>query len=170
MIFALRQFTAKLPCLHFEQRWRNVQAVMPPSRFAAESPAEILRIAQIAPNYLERHSTLRSIPVAWSTPTGESPDTWKTYEQLMAACLQTGDDKSAHLCLERLVGRFGASNERVLGLSGVYHEAVSEDKKDLERIIDDYEGTLSKEPSNAVSCFSRSLMMLTRESLSPKDA
>lgn len=72
------------------------------------------------------------------------------YEQLFLSCLQTGDDKSAHLCLERLIDRFGVTNERVMGLRGLYQEAVAEDDAALEKVLQEYDGALAEDPINTV--------------------
>ena len=72
------------------------------------------------------------------------------YEQLFLSCLRTGDDKSAHLCLERLIDRFGASNERVMGLRGLYQEAVADDDAALEKVLTEYEDALAEDPINTV--------------------
>jgi len=72
------------------------------------------------------------------------------YEHLFSSCLRTGDDKSAHLCLERLTDRFGASNERVMSLRGLYQEAVAEDDAALTHILNDYENVLAEDPANTV--------------------
>ena len=84
------------------------------------------------------------------------------YESMMLSCLRTEDDRSAHLCLERLTQRFGASNERVTGLRGLYQEAVAQDKKDLEKLLKEYDEILVKEPTNLVTGFSMSRSRTTR--------
>ena len=73
-----------------------------------------------------------------------------TYEKLILSCLQTGDEKSAHLCLERLIKRFGASNERVMGLRGLYQEAVATSAAELEVVLHEYETLLQEDPANTV--------------------
>ena len=83
--------------------------------------------------------------------TPETPETWTNLEKLFYACLRTGDDRSAHLCLERLVQRFGADNDRVMGLRGLYQEAVAKDDSDLEKILQEYQKVLSDMPMNVVS-------------------
>lgn len=72
------------------------------------------------------------------------------FEKLMLACLRTGDDKAAHLCLEKLIDRFGATNERVMGLRGLYQEAVAKDNAALERILKEYNEVLAEDPVNTV--------------------
>lgn len=64
------------------------------------------------------------------------------------ACLRTGDDKSAHLFLERLTQRFGASDDRIMGLRGLYQEAVADDLKDIREILLEYNQILRDNPMN----------------------
>jgi hypothetical protein len=71
-------------------------------------------------------------------------------EQLFFSCLQTGDDRSALLCLEQLTSRFGPSNERVMGLRGLYEEAIAETQSDLENCLRKYDVSLSENPLNLV--------------------
>lgn len=70
----------------------------------------------------------------------------------MLSCLRTGDDASAHTCLERLTERFGETNERVMALRGLFQEAVAEDDATLEKLADEYEAILEKDPTNVVMC------------------
>lgn len=72
------------------------------------------------------------------------------YETFLVSCLRTGDDKVAHQCLEMLVARFGATNERVMGLHGIYREAVAKDRFTLERILKEYSDVLAEDPANTV--------------------
>ena len=80
----------------------------------------------------------------------ETPATWTDYERLFQACLRAGDDKSAHLCLERLTLRFGASDRKVMGLRGMYQEAVASSTTDLEEVLQSYEKILRDDPMNIV--------------------
>ena len=82
--------------------------------------------------------------------TPESPELWSDYEQLLLACLRTGDDKSAHLCLERLTTRFGQANERIMALRGLYQEATAVSQSDLDKILQEYEKILADNPVNVV--------------------
>lgn len=72
------------------------------------------------------------------------------YERLFLSCLRTGDDKAAFNCLEKLIDRFGATNERVMGLRGLYQEAVAKDDAALERILQEYDEVLAEDTVNAV--------------------
>ena len=69
----------------------------------------------------------------------------------MLSCLRTGDEKSASVCLERLTARFGAENERLMALKGLFQEATAEDEKVLQSILSEYEEILEENPSNMVS-------------------
>lgn len=69
----------------------------------------------------------------------------------MLSCLRTGDEKSAHLCLERLTDRFGSDNERLMALRGVFQEATAENDAALQKVLDEYEKILAADSSNMVS-------------------
>ncbi len=69
---------------------------------------------------------------------------------LCQACLRAGDDRSAHLCLERLASRFGASDSRVMGLRGMYQEAIANSTAALEGVLQSYEKILQADPMNVV--------------------
>ncbi|KKA26034.1 hypothetical protein TD95_000321 [Thielaviopsis punctulata] len=103
------------------------------------SPAESLEIAQQAPKFIH------SKPISYSTSplsvllgTTESPDVWASYENLLIACLRTGDDESAQKIIERLTKRFGDSNERVMALQGLVKEAKAESEAELDAILNGY--------------------------------
>ena len=115
-----------------------------------QSHSKALELARKAPRYLEQQKTgqlLGFIPFLSST---ESTGLWMTYEKLILSCLRTGDEKSAHLCLERLIKRFGTSNERVMGLRGLYQEAVAANAVELGAVLHEYEGLLQEDPTNTV--------------------
>ena len=46
--------------------------------------------------------------------------------------------------------RFGATNERVMGLRGLYQEAVAKDDAALERVLQEYDKVLSEDSVNTV--------------------
>lgn len=117
---------------------------------AASDPLSSLQLAQDAPTFLRSQPASQpAFPFSlFSAP--ETPEKWINYEQLLLACLRTGDDKSAEVCLERLTIRFGPANERVMGLRGIFQEAVAEDKRELEKILDEYEKILRENPVNVV--------------------
>ncbi|KAG8525424.1 uncharacterized protein KY384_009068 [Bacidia gigantensis] len=78
----------------------------------------------------------------------ESTEIWMEHEKLLLSCLRTGDDKAAFLCLEKLISRFGSTNEKVMGLRGLYQEAVAEDEAALERVRQEYDEILATNPTN----------------------
>lgn len=114
------------------------------------TPASALSLSQQAPGLLKTQPPSSAIfPLSLFT-TAETSDAWSYYENLLVACLRTGDDKSAHLCLERLTDRFGAKNQRVMGLRGLFQEAVAENNDALEKILEEYEKVLDESPMNMV--------------------
>lgn len=108
-----------------------------------------LRLSQQAPSILDHHQSSRN-GLSLTTPGCEPAEEQERVEQLFVACLQTGDDKSALLCLERLTHCFGQSSERVKGLRGLYEEAVAESYLDLEKCLQKYNGILQENPVNVV--------------------
>ena len=114
------------------------------------SPAEALHISQQAPAILQKRSSW-SLPWPFSIFTSpESPETWTKYENLMLTCLRTGDNNSALACLEKLKDRFGEGNDRVMGLVGLYHEAIAPDDKALNTVLMSYEEAIEDRPANMV--------------------
>ena len=111
---------------------------------------EALSLSQQTAQYLQKYTPSRlPVPIPLlSSP--ESTDLWASYEKLLLSCLRTGDDKSAHMCLEKLIQRFGATNERVMGLRGLYQEAIADDDIALERILQEYEEVLEGGSVNTV--------------------
>ncbi|PKS10750.1 hypothetical protein jhhlp_002507 [Lomentospora prolificans] len=108
------------------------------------SNKEVLELAQQAP------TVLRNNPKAFSTSplvslftATETPELWMIYENLLIACLRTGDDQSAFEFLERLVGRFGGENERIMAFKGLAKEAKASNDAELEAILKEYESLLS---------------------------
>ncbi|KAL3477826.1 hypothetical protein BJX99DRAFT_225377 [Aspergillus californicus] len=91
-----------------------------------------------------------------------------TLEKLFFSCTQSADDQSALLCLERLTCRFGASNERVMALRGIYDEATAVDQPSLERCLEKYDDILLKSPLN-VPILKRRIALL-RSLSRPADA
>ena len=68
----------------------------------------------------------------------------------MLSCLRTGDEQSAHLCLQRLTERFGADNERLMALRGLFQEAIAKDDAELKQVLEEYDLILSNDPGNMV--------------------
>lgn len=112
--------------------------------------AATLRISQQVPSILDRQPSAKTNALPSSVR--EHPEEPETIEQLFFACLQTGDDKAAQRCLDRLTQHFGVSNERVMGLQGLYEEATAEGHTDLENCLNKYNGILEKNPVNVVCC------------------
>lgn len=104
-----------------------------------------LRLSQQAPAILGLDS--RRSKTAPSTDTAEQ---YGQMEQLLLACLRTGDDHSAQICLDRLSQRFGPSNERIMALRGLYQEATAKDQSALEKCLEEYDRILSENAVNIV--------------------
>lgn len=114
------------------------------------SNAEALNVSQQAGTYLQKNGSTRG-PIALPYLSNlESTEQWKTYENLLYSCLRTGDDKAAHSCLEKLAGRFGAKNERVMGLRGLYQEAVADGSSELDQTLHEYDKILAEDNTNTV--------------------
>lgn len=114
------------------------------------SNSEALKLSQEVGQYLKTSlSSNTPIPIPFLLY-AESPQSWHTFERLLISCLRTGNDKAAHQCLEKLIERFGASNERVMGLRGLYQEAVAQDRPTLENILTKYDEVLAEDPGNTV--------------------
>ena len=123
--------------------------IHPPSHL---SPAEALQLSQQAPTVLQSlPASVSSSPLFALFSAKETPDVWVKYENLLLSCLRTGDERSAHQCLERLVTRFGDKNERVMALKGLLKEADAHDNAELEEILKDYDQILSQDDTNIVS-------------------
>lgn len=117
-----------------------------------QSNSEALNLSQQAAQYLRNSSSSGTlIPIPFVS-FGESTESWAIYERLLLSCLKTRDDKAAHQCLQKLIDRFGATNERVMGLRGLYQEAVADDQSALEKVLVEYNDVLAEDPANIV-CF-----------------
>lgn len=116
------------------------------------NPAEALQLAQQAPTILQNNpKAFSSSPLTSLFTAAESPEIWMIYENLLLACLRTGDSTAAHDCLERLVRRFGGENERIMALKGLIKEADAENDVALERVLKEYESLLGENGPNIVS-------------------
>jgi len=111
-------------------------------------PAAALQMAQRAPTLLAKASSVSTKFPASMFSSADSSELWNDLEQLLYACLRTGDDKSAFLCVEKLTDRFGANNERVMALKGLYQEAVASDMAAVKKILEDYNKILTENPMN----------------------
>lgn len=114
----------------------------------SSDPAAALQVAQQASSILAKSSSVSAKFPASLFSRAETPELWTELEQLLYACLRTGDDKSAFLCLEKLSQRFGADNDRVMALRGLYQEAVAENDEALREILEDYNKILMENPMN----------------------
>ncbi|KAE8133150.1 hypothetical protein BDV38DRAFT_259429 [Aspergillus pseudotamarii] len=114
----------------------------------SSSPITSLRFSQQAPVILEHQLHPEKNPISTLIAKQEEPEKYGIIEQLFFSCLQTGDDRSALLCLEQLTRRFGSSNEKVMGLRGLYEEAIAENQSDLEDSLRKYDSSLLENPLN----------------------
>lgn len=116
------------------------------------SPADALQLSQRAPAVLQSSpSFVSSSPLLAIFSASESADLWMQYENLMLSCLRTGDQQSAHQCLERLIRRFGDDNERVMALKGLLKEADAADDAGLGIVLKEYDDILAEDSTNIVS-------------------
>jgi ER membrane protein complex subunit 2 len=113
-------------------------------------PSSTLHLSQKAPLLLSSSAPASRIFPLTLLEKLETPAIWTDYERLFQACLRAGDDRSAHLCLERLTLRFGGSDNRVMGLRGMYQEAIANTTADLEMVLQSYERILQDDPMNVV--------------------
>lgn len=105
---------------------------------------EVLELAQQAPKILLKNPRAFSTsPLLALFTASESTELWIIYENLLLACLRTGDDASAMEFLARLVTRFGNDNPRIMALKGLVREALAENKAELEEILGDYDTILA---------------------------
>lgn len=113
------------------------------------SPQTTLSLAKQAPSFFKSHSRwLSSIPYPLSLFINtESQEKWQAYENIFLACLRTGENNAAYLCLEELTDRFGQTNDRVVALQGLYQEASSQDEKELMDVLKSYEEILKEDPT-----------------------
>ncbi|KAL8952289.1 MAG: hypothetical protein Q9222_001778 [Ikaeria aurantiellina] len=113
------------------------------------SHAEALTVAQLGSEHVQRDASLKYSSFSMPFIGRQEPaEYWTRLENMLYACLRTGDDKAAHFCLEKLAGRFGASNERVMGLRGLYQEALAEDRPALLHVLREYDAIIARDPTN----------------------
>nr|XP_036583001.1 tetratricopeptide repeat domain-containing protein [Colletotrichum truncatum]KAF6791897.1 tetratricopeptide repeat domain-containing protein [Colletotrichum truncatum] len=113
------------------------------------SPAEALELAQKAPTVLRNNpKAFSSSPLISLFSASESPEIWIIYENLLLACLRTGDSQAAHQCLERLVIRFGDDNERIMAFKGLVKEAEADNEGELVQVLKEYETILGQNATN----------------------
>ncbi|KAK1243517.1 hypothetical protein MKX08_001655, partial [Trichoderma sp. CBMAI-0020] len=117
---------------------------------ASLSHAEALQVAQQAPEFLRKNpASYSASPLLSLFSPPENSKIWTIYENLLLACLRTGDNTTAHQCLERLVVRFGASDERIAALEGLVKEAEATNNSELEKVLKEYEAILAEDNTNA---------------------
>ena len=111
-------------------------------------PPTALSLSQKAPIILSTSPT-SSLPWPLSLLfSRESPESWTIHENLFLSALRTGDDKSARQVLDRMTTRFGANNERIIALRGIYEEALATTPAELETVFQGYETILKADPTN----------------------
>ncbi|KAF2757040.1 tetratricopeptide-like protein [Pseudovirgaria hyperparasitica] len=117
----------------------------PPSH---TSQSSALRLSQEAPRILAKAPT-SSLPYPLSLlSSSETEETWTIYENLFLSCLRTGDNVSARKCIDHLTARFGAVNERIMALTGIYKEAAAADTAALVKVLDKYNEAIQADPTN----------------------
>ncbi|KAK2028501.1 tetratricopeptide [Colletotrichum zoysiae] len=113
------------------------------------SPAEALELAQKAPAILQSNQkAFSSSPLLSLFSASETPELWIIYENLLIACLRTGDSHAAHQCLERLTLRFGDENERIMAFKGLVKEAEADNDGELAQVLMEYETILGANATN----------------------
>ena len=120
------------------------QLLAPPTN---NSPSAALQLSQAAPSFFASQS---SFALPWPLSllsANESQEKWQIYHNVFTACLQTGDNESAYLCLEELTERFGKENERVMALQGLYEEATAKNDAELQAVLERYEEILKEDPT-----------------------
>ncbi|KAK5943562.1 Inositol phosphatase SIW14 [Knufia obscura] len=113
-----------------------------------DDPATAMSLSQRASTLLSKSSLKNKSQLLSIVSAIEEPSEWAELEQVFLACLRTGDDESAHLCLERLTARFGAENHRIMALRGLYQEAEAKTEEDLRRILQGYNQIVKEDPMN----------------------
>lgn len=111
-------------------------------------PATVLSLTQKASSMLSKSSLRPKSKILSIVSAVEEPTEWAELEQIFHACLRSGDDETAHLCLERLTSRFGAENHRIMALRGLYQEATAKTDEDLRRVLHSYNEIVKEDPMN----------------------
>ncbi|KJX92052.1 hypothetical protein TI39_contig5938g00001, partial [Zymoseptoria brevis] len=112
----------------------------------SSTPTHTLHLSQLAPTIASASSSTLPYPLSLLS-TSETQEKWLTLENLLLATLRTGDNTTAYLCLETLRDRFGAENERVTALRGLYAEAMASDQSELDDVMTHYEEILKEDPA-----------------------
>lgn len=111
-------------------------------------PGTVLNLSQKAASLLSKSSLKTKSQLLSLVSAIEEPSEWAELEQVFLACLRSGDDESAHLCLERLSQRFGVENHRIMALRGLYQEAEAKNEEDLRRVLQGYNQIIKEDPMN----------------------
>jgi len=119
----------------------------PPIIPSSQTARERSRLAPQALSALAQSSLPYPLSLLFSS---DAISKYTSAETLFYSCLQTGDNASAKQCLDALIARFGADNERVMGLAGVYAEATAADTKALEGQLEVYKAQVKEAPANMV--------------------
>ncbi|KAL5419444.1 hypothetical protein PMIN04_006942 [Paraphaeosphaeria minitans] len=123
----------------------HANLLTPPARIPPQTALQLSQKAALVLSSAPTSSLPWPLSLLFSR---ETPETWAIHENLLLAALRTGDDAAARQILDRLTTRFGAYNERMIALKGVYDEALAKDDKDLEKVFNDYEKVLKDDPTN----------------------
>ena len=111
-------------------------------------PTTVLELSQKASTLLSKSSLKTKSQLLSVVSAVEEPTEWAELEQVFLATLRSGDDETAHLCLERLSQRFGANNQRVMALRGLYQEAEAKNEEDVRRVLQSYNRIIKEDPMN----------------------
>jgi tetratricopeptide (TPR) repeat protein len=124
----------------------STSLLLPPTN---SSPETSLTLSQRAKSFFSSQSSwFSSVPYPLSLFINtESQEKWQIYENIFLACLRTGDNEAAYLCLEELTDRFGKGNDRLVALQGLYQEATAKDNKDLVEVMESYNEILKSDPT-----------------------
>lgn len=115
------------------------------------SHAEIEDLAKQVPAILSSNpKDFSTSPLSFLFSAAETADLWTIYENLLLVCLRTGNDHAAHQCIERLVLRFGDTNERVMAFKGLLKEAQTNSDAEVAAVLKEYEEILAENSSNIV--------------------
>ncbi len=125
-------------------------AVLQPNAGHGSKLKTTLHRSQQAPAILGQEGSGGVLSRWYTSLDHDGSNDFDSLEKLFFSCLQSADDKSALLCLERLTHRFGPSNERIMALRSIYDEAIAEDKPSLEGCLKKSDNILSQNPVNLV--------------------
>lgn len=126
------------------------------------SPAEAMKLAQRAPELLRSNPRAFSVsPLQSLFSAPETGELWTVYENLLLVCLRTGNERAAHECMDRIVLRFGATDERALALQGLVKEAEAKSDEELNKVLKEYEALLKENDACVVSYHSSKKLIHT---------